>query len=186
MKVFGIEFAPFLIPAERRLQTLAAMHFAFIFLGAPLLSTVLVIVFLCTDLYWIALLYVLWIFFDNNFNKVSSTGGRRYDAFRNLGVWRYFRDYFPITLVKTAELDPSKNYIMGYHPHGIIGCGAVCNFATESTNFSRKYPGITPYLLTLKTNFNWPLLRAYVMSLGKNTYKYYPPGHMLCHAFSHY
>lgn len=28
------------------------------------------------------------------------------------------KDYFPIALVKTADLDPSKNYVFGYHPHG--------------------------------------------------------------------
>lgn len=31
--------------------------------------------------------------------------------------WNYFRDYFPCKLVKEVELDPSRNYIVGYHPH---------------------------------------------------------------------
>ena len=28
------------------------------------------------------------------------------------------KNYFPMTLVKTLDLDPSKNYVFGYHPHG--------------------------------------------------------------------
>ena len=52
-------------------------------------------------------------------------------------MWKHYRDFFPIHLIKTAELDPSKNYIMGYHPHGILSAGAFCHFATEGTNFSK-------------------------------------------------
>jgi hypothetical protein len=33
--------------------------------------------------------------------------------FKQLALFRWLRDYFPVTLHKTAELDPSKNYIMG-------------------------------------------------------------------------
>ena len=38
-------------------------------------------------------------------------------------------------LIKTADIDPNKNYIMGYHPHGILCSGAFCHFATEATDF---------------------------------------------------
>jgi hypothetical protein len=34
--------------------------------------------------------------------------------------WHYLRDYFPVQLIKTAELNPDRNYIFGYHPHGIL------------------------------------------------------------------
>lgn len=51
------------------------------------------------------------------------------------------RDYFPIELIKTADLKPEKNYIFCYHPHGVISLGAISNFATEATGFSEKFPG---------------------------------------------
>ena len=44
-------------------------------------------------------------------------------------------------LVKTAELDPNQNYVMGFHPHGIISMSAFVTFATEALDVSKKYPG---------------------------------------------
>jgi len=51
------------------------------------------------------------------------------------------RDYFPMSLVKTEDLKPDKNYLFCYHPHGVISLGAVGNFCTEATAFSDKFPG---------------------------------------------
>lgn len=44
--------------------------------------------------------------------------------------------------------------------------GAFSNFATEATGFSKTFPGIKPFLLTLNSNFNIPLYRDYILSLG--------------------
>ena len=92
--------------------------------------------------------YLFW-FLVFDFRR-SSKGGRRWNALRNLSSWNYYRDYFPVRLIKTAQLSPEKNYIFGYHPHGIMCAGAWCNFATEATGFSKLFPGLTPHLLTLK------------------------------------
>jgi 2-acylglycerol O-acyltransferase 2 len=56
--------------------------------------------------------------------------------------------------------------VLGYHPHGIISMGAFANFATEATGFSKLFPGITPSLLTLVSNFRIPLYRDLIMALG--------------------
>src|SRR5207249_4070417 len=66
----------------------------------------------------------------------------------------------------TTDLDPKKNYLFGYHPHGVISVGAWTNFATEANDFSEHFPGITCRLLTLATNFNFPLYRDYLMAQG--------------------
>ncbi|KAF9920592.1 diacylglycerol O-acyltransferase 1 [Linnemannia zychae] len=71
-----------------------------------------------------------------------------------------------MTLIKEGDLDPSKNYIFGYHPHGIISLGAVCTFGTEGLDFSKKFPGITPHLLTLQSNFQIPFYRDVIMAMG--------------------
>lgn len=92
--------------------------------------------------------YLFW-FLVYDFKR-SSKGGRRWNALRNLSSWNYYRDYFPVRLIKTAQLSPEKNYIFGYHPHGVMCAGAWCNFATEATGFSKLFPGLTPHLLTLK------------------------------------
>ncbi len=80
---------------------------------------------------------------------------------------KLFRDYFPIRLIKTVDLDPKKNYIFGIHPHGIMSCGIFGNFASEATGFSEKFPGIRPHLMTLTMNFFTPLMRAYALWMGK-------------------
>lgn len=71
-------------------------------------------------------------------------------------------------LVKTHNLLTSRNYIFGYHPHGILGMGAFCNFSTEATGVSQKFPGIRMYLATLAGNFRVPILREYLMCGGKS------------------
>jgi len=45
--------------------------------------------------------------------------------------WRHACDYFPIVLVKTANLPADQSYVVGYHPHGIISVGAMAGFATN-------------------------------------------------------
>jgi 2-acylglycerol O-acyltransferase 2 len=68
--------------------------------------------------------------------------------------------------LQEGDLDPKGNYILSYHPHGIISMAAFANFATEATGFSQQYPGIVPSLLTLASNFRLPLYRDFMMSLG--------------------
>ncbi|KAH8851407.1 2-acylglycerol O-acyltransferase 2-A isoform 2 [Schistosoma japonicum] len=79
------------------------------------------------------------------------------------------RDY-PINekkLVCIKELFPANNnYLVGYHPHGILGIGAVINFLTEANQFSEKFPGITPWLTTLEINFKAPFIRDVLLSLN--------------------
>uniref|UniRef100_A0A8C3FP87 Acyltransferase n=1 Tax=Chrysemys picta bellii TaxID=8478 RepID=A0A8C3FP87_CHRPI len=70
-------------------------------------------------------------------------------------------------LVKTAPLDPSRNYLFGFHPHGVLVAGAFGNFCTEATGFGELFPGLTPHLLMLPFWFRLPLFRDYIMSGGE-------------------
>jgi hypothetical protein len=65
-----------------------------------------------------------------------------------------------------VELTPTRKYVFGYHPHGIISHGAFAAFATEALGFSELYPGITNTLLTLDSNFRIPIYRDYALALG--------------------
>jgi Diacylglycerol acyltransferase len=69
-------------------------------------------------------------------------------------------------LHRSAFLTPTRKYIFGYHPHGIISHGAFAAFATEALGFSRLFPGITNTLLTLDSNFRIPFYREYVLAMG--------------------
>ncbi|XP_048873550.1 diacylglycerol O-acyltransferase 2 [Brienomyrus brachyistius] len=147
----------------KQLQAISVIQWilTFLFVGAS--CTMVLIYLFCTDCWLIAAFYTCWLIFDWD---TPNEGGRRSSWVRNWAVWTYFRDFFPIRLVKTCDLLPSRNYIFGYHPHGIFCFGAFCNFSTESTGFSKKFPGIRPSLATLAGNFRMPLLRDYLMSGG--------------------
>lgn len=72
-------------------------------------------------------------------------GGWRSNWVRSWAVWRYFKDYFPVHLIKTWNLDPSHNYIFGFHPHGVLVAGAFGNFCTNYSDFE-LLPGFTTNL----------------------------------------
>lgn len=73
-----------------------------------------------------------------------------------------------LQILKTKDLSPKHNYLMGVHPHGILTFGAFCNFCTEATGFSKIFPGITPHLATLSWFFKIPLVREYLMAKGNS------------------
>lgn len=165
LKMAVIDWAPFSVPLQRRIQTLAVIlivhSFLFGHIFGCLLFAILLIIPVTTTF---ALLYLGWTYIIN-YNR-PSRGGRLVQWCRKHKVWKYFCDFFPIDLIKTADLDPNENYIFGYHPHGIIGLGAIGNFCGDGTGFSSKFPGITPHLLTLAGNMSFPFTRDYFMSFG--------------------
>lgn len=72
----------------------------------------------------------------------------------------------PLQLVKTEDLDSRKNYVFGFHPHGILVAGAFTNFCTQTTGFRSLFPGLTPHLLMLPLWFRAPFFRDYIMFAG--------------------
>ena len=93
----------------------------------------------------------------------------RKDWSRNHSLWKHFANFFPVKLVKTAELDPDKgNYLLGSHPHGIICAGATASFCTEGAGWSKIFPNLIPSLLTLKVFHLVPGLREIGASLGNS------------------
>uniref|UniRef100_A0A667YH31 Monoacylglycerol O-acyltransferase 2 n=1 Tax=Myripristis murdjan TaxID=586833 RepID=A0A667YH31_9TELE len=59
-----------------------------------------------------------------------------------------------------------KNYILGFHPHGVLVAGAFTNFCTYATGFRQLFPGLTSYLLMLPLWFRAPFFRDYIMWAG--------------------
>ncbi|KAM4904537.1 2-acylglycerol O-acyltransferase 2 [Sylvia borin] len=158
-----VEFAPRSVPLQRRLQTAAVAQWIFSFLGLAQCCTAAFIALFFTRFWLVSALYAAWWFIDR---EKPRKGGRRIHVLRNCVVWRYMRDYFPITLMKTAELDPRQNYLVGFHPHGVLAAGAFLNFCTEASGFSTLFPGITPHLMMLSLWFRIPFFRDYAMSGG--------------------
>ncbi|XP_006908582.1 acyl-CoA wax alcohol acyltransferase 1 [Pteropus alecto] len=145
------------------LQSLLVLQWPLTYLALFWIVQPLFVCLLFTSLWPLPALYFVWYFLDW---KTPERGGRRSAWVRNWSVWTHMRDYFPITILKTKDLSPEHNYLMGVHPHGILTFGAFCNFCTEATGFSKIFPGITPHLATLSWFFKIPLIREYIMAKG--------------------
>lgn len=157
----GIRWAPLNVPIKRRLQTMAVLGHAlsiamflsaFLFLGA-------------IPIFWPILFpYTIYVLMSSEGSSGSLR--RRSEWLRSSRWWSLFASYFPARLHRSQELTPTRKYIFGYHPHGIISHGAFAAFATEALGFSQLFPGITNTLLTLDSNFRIPFYREYALALG--------------------
>ncbi|KAI4790187.1 hypothetical protein KUCAC02_034788 [Chaenocephalus aceratus] len=112
-----LRLAPLNVPLERRLQTAAALQWVFSFLVLAQVCLAAFMLLLLSDWWMLAVLYAGWLWLDGD---TPTSGGRRSDWMRSWRVWEFFRDYFPLRLLKTVDLDPKKNYIFGFHPHGLV------------------------------------------------------------------
>uniref|UniRef100_A0A8C6TRK9 Acyltransferase n=1 Tax=Neogobius melanostomus TaxID=47308 RepID=A0A8C6TRK9_9GOBI len=158
-----IDFAPWQVPLHRRLQTAAVMFWVFSFLALAPLCIVLFFCLLFTRFWLISVLYSVWWFIDYD---TPFRGGRRVPFLCGLKMWDHLRDYFPVKLVKTADLNPNNNYVMGFHPHGVLVAGAFTNFCVYTTGFRQLFPGITSHMLMLPLWFRSPFFRDFIMSGG--------------------
>ncbi|XP_060137967.1 2-acylglycerol O-acyltransferase 3 [Zootoca vivipara] len=148
---------------QKQLEALSVFQWVLTFLFFGAFFSVLLVYLLFTSYWSISVLYFAWWIFDWD---TPERGGRRSNWIRRWRVWELHRDYFPIKLVKTAELPPTRNYVLGSHPHGIICAGAFSAFCTEATGFSRTFPGLRPSLAALAGLFHLPVYREYIMGFG--------------------
>jgi len=157
----AIRWAPLNIPLQRRLQTfMVLLH------GLSIIGLLSLFLFLCAiPLLWPILVpYMIYCLFSG-----ASTSGElshRSERLRRSKAWSAFASYYPARLHRCQELPPTRKYLFGYHPHGIISHGAFAAFATEALGFSQLFPGITNTLLTLESNFRVPIYRDYALALG--------------------
>ncbi|XP_065194158.1 diacylglycerol O-acyltransferase 2-like [Sycon ciliatum] len=139
------------------------------FFCAHIVPSVFLILLLLTPLAPVVVLYMAWLLVFDWESPTSAWFGpsaRRSNYCRTARMWNYFRDFFPVTLVKTADLDPKSNYIFCYHPHGVFAVGVFANFATEATGVSEQYPGLTIWPMTMPVVFSAPVMREWLMLLG--------------------
>ncbi|KAE9962715.1 hypothetical protein BLS_010103 [Venturia inaequalis] len=157
----GIRFAPLNVPFKRRLQTCAVL-----FHTLSVAVTLGWFFFLCAiPFLWPLLIpYLIYVLLS----KAGTSGelSQRSDWLRRQKIWSLFASYFPARLHRTTELVPTRKYLFGYHPHGIISHGAFAAFGTEALGFSQLFPGIKNTLLTLESNFRVPLYRDYILRMG--------------------
>lgn len=168
MKILGIELVPLNTPLEKRIQTLVAgvWFFTLVFGGfIGLLIAIYLIVF--TPLRWLTVLYVLWTWLVDS--KIAERGGRPLEFMKNFIAWKYLMDYFPIRMEKASdslELDPKKNYLFCYFPHGLLPVGPFSQFSTNHGQFQELFPHHKRFCVTLGEHFRMPFFRELVLGLG--------------------
>ncbi|OBA20223.1 DAGAT-domain-containing protein [Metschnikowia bicuspidata var. bicuspidata NRRL YB-4993] len=102
-----IRVAPLNTPLARRLQTLAV---AWHTVSIPFFCCVFLLMVYAGRVAWLCVIlpYFVWLY---GFDLHTPTNGkvvyRVKDAMRNLLLWRWFVDYFPIRVHKTCELEPT-------------------------------------------------------------------------------
>jgi len=143
---------------------MAVFHHLFLWVLFPIVSVWLAVyVFFYTQFWWLVCAYSLWFIYDFD---TPRRGSRRWLWYKNAAVWRYLADYFPIDLVRTVELSPEHNYIMGCHPHGVFSIGVFVHLCTNGTGFSELFPGLESTVLTLNIQFWFPFRRELGIALG--------------------
>lgn len=86
---------------------------------------------------------------------------------RRLTWWIHFKNYFPVSLVKTHDLPADKSYLFATYPHGVLCAGSFSNFATDAGQFSKLFPGLTSHLITLNLHFIMPFTREICIGLSE-------------------
>ncbi|KAL4421554.1 hypothetical protein ABPG75_010845 [Micractinium tetrahymenae] len=79
----------------------------------------------------------------------------------------YWSNYAPGSrLVKTAELDPCRRFLLGLHPHGVFSNASILALGTEALDFSRLFPGLQLSLGTLGLILKTPFAREVCLLSG--------------------
>ncbi|ALC40808.1 CG1942 [Drosophila busckii] len=175
-----IEWAPIKVPLKRRLQTLVTGLFTLFFFTLPLTSSLLILLLLFYGgliIRTLVVMYTVCIYVQHKRNY-SYMKGNGFMLNRTNCVYRMYRNYFPVDLVKTADLPANKNYILASFPHGILGTGICINMGLEISKWLELFPGVRPKVATLDQHFVIPFLRDLLrwwglISVSKESLTYY-------------
>lgn len=152
-KMFFVEFVLFCIFFYCWLEIVVVVFYYYLFFFGVLIGILIIFGLFFILYYFIVILYLSWVYFIDG--CILNYGGRWFNFVRRLWVWKYFRDYFLIKLIKIEEFELSKNYIFGYYFYGILCVGVFCNFVIEVMDFSGVFFGIILYLLLFMGEYKW-------------------------------
>uniref|UniRef100_A0A0N5B1F8 Acyltransferase n=1 Tax=Syphacia muris TaxID=451379 RepID=A0A0N5B1F8_9BILA len=143
---------------------------------APFIGIAIQILLLLSPLSFIGWLYLAWFFYDC---RTPERGSRPNPNTRKWRLYKLIQSYFPIKLIKTAELSPEHNYLIGTHPHGVLAFGPFISLCTDAAGFDKFFPGIECTIATLKGMFWFPIRREQVLmmssliAVNKESIRYY-------------
>jgi len=165
----------FKVPLGRRRQMAVMLHYNF-FTGPQLTVLLLFLIWRFVPyMTYIFLLYAGWVTYDN-VTRPMPDPRRVSQSWRRSVVYKLFRDYFPIRMVRSGNMDetrkdnlmpfdPQCHYLFCYHPHGVQSSGALA-FATAALGFDEMFPGLAVSIQTLGVNFKIPIIREEIIALG--------------------
>ncbi|XP_017132701.1 diacylglycerol O-acyltransferase 2 [Drosophila elegans] len=163
-----IEWAPLRVPLERRMQILVTAFFTSMLLILLSVSFLLVagsLIYGGLLLRSLMLIYLAYVYVHHK-NTQSVVDGNGWMITRTNRLHRHYRDYFPVELVKTAELPANKNYILASFPHGILGTGIGINMGVEISKWLELFPQVRPKVGTLDQHFHVPFMREVLRCWG--------------------
>uniref|UniRef100_A0A7I5E687 Acyltransferase n=1 Tax=Haemonchus contortus TaxID=6289 RepID=A0A7I5E687_HAECO len=161
--IFGIDFTPLTESWDEQISMLGVLIVYVLTFPMTVVFFFLPFILMFMGQWHLLFAYFLWFLYDK---KSPKTGGYEGHWLQELICNRWFAEYFPATLHKTAELPADRNYIIAAHPHGIICFGIYATFITNATGRSRKYPGIRFLTCTLASNFNIMIRREWLLLSG--------------------
>lgn len=95
----------------------------------------------------------------------SFTGWRKWSRLRRSKILAdCISDYFNNSIIKTAPLDPNKQYLFGYHPHGIIPAAAL--WMPLTSMFKHIFPQVKVVPLSATIIHYTPLIRDVFQWMG--------------------
>ncbi|KAK9884500.1 hypothetical protein WA026_007341 [Henosepilachna vigintioctopunctata] len=150
---------------ERTLQTLAVIALLFLQVGSTICMPLLAYYLIFHTKYWLfCILYVTWYLFVD----LEIPLERRSQWVRNWSWWVHVRNYYPVKLVKLpwGELNPTRNYLFCYFPHGLMCTGAFITLGTNAGRFADYFPNHRPYIHTISWFFKLPFTREIGIFLG--------------------
>ena len=65
---------------------------------------------------------------------------------------------------ENCELSPKENYLLAFHPHGVLSLSAICTFGANLDDYRDIFPGMNSYLCTLPVWFRVPFFREMLMA----------------------
>ena len=158
-------------PLRRRRQMMAMLFLNF-FTGPSLIFFVLALFWwLVPWSNYLFLGYFAFVLLDGALWRTLPSAPAR--CWRNAGIFRLFRNYFPIRLLKSTAarkggarmFDAAKTFLFCYHPHGVQSAGAFI-MASKASGFDELFPGLRVAVQTLSINFKVPVFRENCMMLG--------------------
>ncbi|XGW20782.1 hypothetical protein V3C99_004064 [Haemonchus contortus] len=104
-QVLGIDFSPLADPFDEKLFTLGVLAHFVLAIPFTMFCFLLPFILIFTFQWHILFAYTLWYLYDR---KSPQNGGYRVNFPQRWRIQKWFANYFPITLHKTAELPADR------------------------------------------------------------------------------